>query len=237
MSSPGNMDFSACMERIERNLGDCVAKIRETGEVILLQKGALLPSDLPCWLDSGKCVLSLDDSRGDTISLFYFKPGQLVNFLPLLVKCFPLDADLLKRKVPSSHFHVKALTDCRLYSINMDWFAREFGRDSSLQCLFLHAAMLNLINSYRNVWNAPILSNTQRICTLIIASQEENGVLPGYLTQAEISRHLSMHPITVAKIFARLRKAGHIEKRDNAFVVANPDSLRALADGREKITY
>lgn len=237
MLRTGITDFEACSERIERNLKDCVAKIRATGEVIHLQKGAFLAPDLACWLDTGKCVLTLDDSRGDTISLFYFQPGQLVNFLPLLVKCFPLDATLLKRKIPSSHFHVKALTDCTLYSINHDWFAREFGTDPGLCSIFLHSAMLNLINSYKNVWNAPILSNTQRICTLIMASVEEGGVIPSYLTQAEISRHLSMHPITVAKIFAQLRKSGLIEKKGSLLVVANPACLQALADGREKINY
>lgn len=237
MQESGEHPFAACKGLIEANLKNCVVKIRETGQLIHLQKGAFLAPDLTCWLDEGKCVLSLDDSRGDVISLFYFKPGQLVNFLPLLVKCFPLDPVLLRRKIPSSYFHVKALTDCRLYSIDLDWFTREFASNPGLECLFLHAAMLNLINSYKNVWNAPILSNTQRICTLINASVEEDGVIPTYLTQAEISRHLSMHPITVAKIFGQLRKAGLIEKKGSKLVIVNPACLQALADGREKINY
>lgn len=227
-----------CAALLEEVLKSCVGELRETGNLIHLQKGAFVPPSQACWLEKGKCVLSLDDSRGDTLSLFYFRPGQLVNFLPLLVECFPIAPELIRKKIPSHFFHVKALVDCQLYAIDKVWFIKKIAVDPGISCLFLYSAMLNLIHSYIHVWNAPILSNTQRICRLIMAHMDDNSrEIPQYLTQAEISRHLSMHSITVAKIFGKLRKIGLIRKKDNRLFVDNPALLHALADGVEKITY
>lgn len=234
-----SLDYKNCVLQVEARLKECVEKIRATGEEIHLQKGEFLADGVACWLESGKCVLSMDDSRGDVLSLFYFKPGRLVNFLPLLVKSYPLDVHILKKKVPASRFHLKALEDCKLYAIDPKWFLQEFCQDPALSCLFLHSAILNLIESYITVWNAPILSNTQRICRLLLAAlDEENGNdIPDHLTQTEISRHLSIHAITVAKIFSRLRKMQLVVKDVNHLTVADRERLKALAEGREKITY
>lgn len=234
-----SLDYKSCVLQVESRLKECVDKIREPGKEIHLQKGEFLPTGLTCWLESGKCVLSMDDSRGDVLSLFYFKPGRLVNFLPLLVKTYPLDCHILKKKVPSSRFHLKALEDCKLYSIDHKWFIEEFCQDPALPSLFLHSAILNLIDSYITVWNVPILSTTQRICRLLLAAldEENDNHIPDHLTQTEISRHLSIHAITVAKIFSRLRKMKVVVKNGNQLTVVDKEFLKALAEGEEKITY
>ncbi len=218
---------------------DGLQQIRANGETIILERGATLNHERLFLLESGKMALRLASPRGETISVFYHSAGQLVNFMPLLVRCFPIDEKLLKRKLPGHMFHIKALEECRLLSIDNDWFMNGLIRNEAISALALYSCIVNLINVYARAYNCPILSNAQRICRMILSHTDDNprNPIPLYLTHAEISSYLSIHPITVSKIFGRLRNLGIIRKKSGMLVIEKIDELRAIAGGLKSISY
>lgn len=231
--------IAECAASLQRRLGTCVAEFRALDASRRLQKGETLVSAQPFWLESGKCALCIDNSTDQNISLFYFRTGQLVNFLPLLVQCFPIDAHVRKQKVPTAFFSIKALTDCQLTPLDSKKFLAAMLERADINAMIIHSCILNLLNTYFNAYNSPILSNAQRICRLILGTLEGDAEknIPAYLTHAEISRHLSMHPITVSKIFGKMRSLGIVSKDAGSFVIADLDALRAIAEGTTSITY
>lgn len=230
---------TSCVEILQENIVEALAKFRNVGKKIILAKGSNLVSEKVHCLEKGKCALCVNDPRGDPISMFYFRPGQMINFLPLLVQCFPFDKFIMQKKIPSNLFHVKALSDCELIVLDTEWFINTFLKETSICYFSLYSCILNLLNIYMCVHNCPILSNAQRICLLLISSIEDSpeGVIPPHLTLIEISRHLSIHSVTVAKIFSKLRNMGIIGKQGSNMVIMDMDRLSAIADGSENITY
>lgn len=231
--------MAAYGEILQKSLERALEEFHRHGEKIILAKGDILVSQKVHCLEKGKCALCVNDPRGEPISIFYFRPGQLINFLPLFAKCFPFDDFIAHKKVPTDMFHVKALSDCQLIVVDSDWVLNAFISDSAIANFVTYSCIVNLLNVYMCVHNCPILSNAQRICLLIISSIEEQGgnMIPEHLTHVEISRHLSIHPITVAKIFSKLRNMGVIEKAGSSLRIKDMDTLRAIAKGCQNISY
>lgn len=229
----------ACAEAMGRHIENCRARFRERGQKLLLRRGDSLGNDQLYCLEKGKCALCLNDPRGGIVSIFYHRAGQLVNVLPLVLKCLPLDGEVWEKKIPGNKFYVKALSDCELTVIDNDWFMRSLPEDASICSYVIYSCALNLVNIYASAYNCPILSNAQRVCRMIIMGLEtgRDNIIPPHLTHAEISNHLSIHIITVSKIFGKLRKLGIITKRNGDMLVNDACALKAIADGTQKLDY
>lgn len=228
-----------CAETMRRHLAASLALFREHGKPLRLHRGDSLGTEQLYHLEKGRCALYLTDPRGGIISIFYHRKGQLINVLPNVLKCLPLDGQFWQKKIPQNRFHVKALTDCELTIIDTDWFTRALAENVSISSYVIYSCALNLVNIYASAYNSPILSNAQRVCRMILMAldREQEGVIPPYLTHAEISNHLSIHIVTVSKILGRLRKLGIITKSGTAMLVNDAEALRAIADGMAKLDY
>lgn len=233
------VDAGSCLNALQERMTECDEAFRSFGRTRSLARGETLVADEPHCLMSGKCALCLNDPRGESVSLFYFQQGQLVNFLPLLANCFPITPMTRAKKIPRKEFAIRALTDCEFLYFDKDWFVGALLQKQTLDFYVIYSCIINLLNMYRAAHNSPILSNGQRICRFILSVMEDEitPALPDWLTQMEISRHLVMHPITVSKIFGKLRSSGILAREDGKLWVRNMEKLQELANGMDTLNY
>ncbi len=215
------------------------AILRSIGTEHVLQKGELLRTDHICYLLKGLCILSFYGPCGDETSLLFFEPGRLFNFMPKLSRLYPLQPKTLRRKLPRDAFAVRAKEESILLFIDHNVFERELAGSLPLHSLLVQSLTENCENLISHAGNSPLLPTPQRICRLLaeMMAEEPPHAVPSYLSYSEISLHLAIHPITVAKIFKALKEDGITERKGRTLTVADPERLRAIARGMEDFEY
>ena len=217
----------------------CEALLRQIGREERLSKGALLQTDHIYYLLEGLCVLIHFGPLGEESSLLYFEAGRLLNFLPKLSRVYPMQPRTLRRKQPRDTFAVRAKTACRLVRIDHDAFVRELGKSAPLHALLEQSLAENCLNLLARAGNSPLLPAPQRICRLAGELMPERPPfrLPPYMSYAEMAVHLSMHPVTVAKVFQALKAEGIAWREGGSVCVFDPERLRRIASGEESLHY
>lgn len=212
--------------------------LHEIGEEFLLPKGKLMRQKDLYYLIDGKCALCIHGDAGEELSLIYFYPGRLLNFLPCLTRFYPLQPLLDKRRVPLHSFVIRAVCNCRFLRIPHDVFLEKYFHSLPLHSLIVQSLVENTYSLFSHAFNSPMLPTGQRICRLLLEIMDDEP--PHYLqriTYAEISSHLSIHFVTVAKVFKALRQAEIIRKQPGGISVIRPEQLRRFAEGREHLPY
>jgi len=232
---PGLLKASA----LARRKAEYEAILRTIGTLHVLHKGELLRTDHICYLLKGLCILSFYGPCGDESSLIFFEPGRLFNFLPKLSRVYPLQPKTVRRQLPRDAFAVRAKEDCQLILVDHNVFERELATSLPLHSLLVQSLTENCENLISHAGNSPLLPASQRICRLLaeMMSDYPPHALPAYLSYSEISLHLSIHPITVAKIFKALKEEGITARQGRTLAVADPERLRAIACGMEEFGY
>ena len=215
------------------------AILRSIGTEHVLRKGEILRTGNICYLLKGLCILSFYDPCGDETTLIYFEPGRLFNFMPKLVKVYPLQPKTVRRQLPIDAFAVRAKEDCLFLFIDHNVFERELAASLPLHSLLVQSLTENCENLISHAGNSPLLPAPQRICRLLaeMMAEEPPHAVPSYLSYSEISLHLAIHPITVAKIFKALKEDGITERKGRTLTVADPERLCAIARGMEDFEY
>lgn len=215
------------------------AILREMGEEFSLSKGKKVQTEDLLYLIEGKCSLSCYAESGEEVALIYFYPQRLLNFMPSLTRYYPLQEINKKRSVPVQYFAVRAVENCRFLRISAKRFLERYFSSIPLHALIVHSLIENSFALFTHAFNSPLLPASQRICRLLVdlMRDEPPHTLLTPLTYAEISAHLSIHFVTVAKVFKALRKASIIDKKPGTITVLYPDELRRIADGKERLIY
>lgn len=213
--------------------------LHSMGEDFLLPRGKILRENHIYYLREGRCALCAYGQCGETSTLIYFEPGRLLNFLPSLSRLYPLHPMTRRRGVPRKFFAVRALTNCRFLCVRHETFMEAFAGSLPLHSLMVRSLTENMLNLLTYAFNSPLLPAGQRICRLLadVMDDQPPHALPRHMTYPEISTHLSIHPITVAKVFKALREKGIVRKKDAGLTVADVDRLHRIAGGLEELTY
>ncbi len=217
----------------------CEALLRRIGKEERLAKGALLLTDHIYYLLEGLCALIHFGPLGEESSLIYFEAGRMLNFLPKLSRIYPMQPKTLRRRQPRDTFAVRAKSACRLVRIDHDVFLRELDQSALLHSLLEQSLMENCLNLLARAGNSPLLPAPQRICRLLAELMPERAPyrLPRYMSYAEMAVHLSIHPVTVARIFQALKAEGIAWRDGGAICVFDPERLRRMACGEEALAY
>ena len=216
-----------------------VEMLRQMGEEYVLPKGKMMQQKDLYYLLEGKCALCIHGTEGEELSLIYFYPGRLLNFLPSLNKYYPLQHITNKRRVPLQSFVVRAVTDCRFLRIASDIFIKNYISSIELHSLIVQSLIENVYSLFSHSFNSPKLPVYQRICRLLLEIMNDTPphTLQRHITYAEISTHLSIHTVTVAKVFKALRQAEIISRDMGNVTVINPNELRRIAEGKQRLPY
>lgn len=201
---------------------------RKAGKKITIKEGKEISFKSHVGLiESGICRLATITPEGNERVYIYFKKGNLVGFLRHL---------LPESEYPESHIYktrnrVRSMTEVTMYLIEIDAYQHLLDHESEAYIDLTLALAQNLSNMLEHsslvaCENAPI-----RICTMLIEFSEYcegRWFLPRCFTQNEIANFLSLHKITVAKIFKTLRLAGYIQRSKRDIELLDKKSLEMI---------
>ena len=213
--------------------------LREMGTEIDLPKGAVMRRDRVYFLESGYCALLALTDTGESYSFLYFRPGMLLNFMPAVAHTVKLH-EVTRRRVSVLNQHViMTRTPCRLLAVGAKDFACKVANSLPHQRLLTQALVENWINLLSLSLDITSRPAAVRVCRLLLDNtpDEPASRIPGFLTYPEIAAHLSLHCITVTKIFSALRHEGLLQKEGRAHLLMDRERLARMAGEEEDLVY
>lgn len=187
-------------------------------------------------IESGICGLATVTPKGNERVYIYFKKGNLIGFLRHLLP----ESDYPESHIYKTRNRIRTMTEVTVYLIEADLFHNLLDNEPQAYIDLTLALAQNLSNMLEHsslvaCENAPI-----RVCTVLVEfSEYRKGrwILPRCFTQNEIANFLSLHKITVAKIFKTLRSAGYIERNMRNIELLDKKSLEMIIQRELCIWY
>lgn len=213
--------------------------LKKIGKEVVIPKGTRLPSENIYYLIEGVSALTCLTPSGEESSYIFFKQGMLLNFLPILIHTTGLEIDITRRRFSKINHTIYTKTRCRFICIPGEVFLDYLEKNPALYMILVRSLTENMVNLLALSTEIVSKSASARVCQVIldIMSDDEEPVIPRFLTYTEIAFYLSMHEITVAKIFKALRRDNIIKKSGRSSVVVDVDTLTQIADGAIDLHY
>lgn len=212
--------------------------MRHISQELVLPKGTVLSPRMIYYLIDGVCSLLCLSKEGNEYSFVYFKPHMLLNFLPTVAR-HGVYGNITEKRIQRMRHIIMTKTPCTVLCTPGEVFLRHMEQNLYLNQLLVRSLTenwVNLLDLSTGITSAPV---SVRVCQLVVdnlPAVPPYGI-PRFLTHAEIAAHLSMHTITVTKIFRALREQKIIEKDGNAHIVIDLPGMLAVCDGSVPLTY
>lgn len=205
---------------------------------ISVPRGTRLMVDRVYYLLDGAVTLTAMSVTGAYHSLVYFEPGDLLSFIPSVNQAYAIPHDAFDFLLSNESLVMLTKTPCRLICTEHREFMAHMDEEP-LKTLLIRGLAGNLMKIIVQSVNNSTLSATVRVCRMLSVFMEEKPPhrLPRYLTHTEIAGHLSMHVMTVTKIFQSLRKEGILGRDHGITFVKNPVELMKLASQLSQLSY
>lgn len=218
--------------------------LNKLGEKIVLAKDETLRQPQTTYKDlyylvDGHCALCMAGPTGKDIYIIYFFPGRLLNFLPALEKYYPRKQCALCYTSPFADFYVKALKKSELIRVNYQAFLEEFGQSLPLHSLIIQSLVENCYDLFTHLFKSLEMPAWQKVARELLENMEgpHPHILPRKITYSEIATHLSIHTVTVAKIFRALQDNDIIERVKDGIMIHDPLRIWRIAKGEERLFY
>ena len=213
--------------------------LRSLGREERLPKGFQIRSNSVYLLLEGSMTLSSREPSGEEVTLIYFEPGMLANFIPSLSSMLPMHNLTRSRLIIRRNFVIKTRSECRCVVIEPARFLLELQNNLLLNKILLCALTENLLNMFSLATNSSTLPASQRVCRLLLQFVPKTTpyLVHPPLTYQDIATHLSMHAMTVAKIFTALKNEGLIARKGRQVVITNMGQMRDIAMGMRELDY
>lgn len=190
-------------------------------------------SNYAFYLESGACALTSLTKDGEEKIYLYFTSDRLVNFNPVMMKDY-------HGLYQQTHFYLVAKTNCIVYQLHEQMLYDLMKENPSFNAFLLDILSQNYVDALNRFHQMQEDSATIRLCRLLLThSKKSNGekVLPDYFTYSEISKFLGIHPVTVARIMAKLKQYGYIKKAGHATVIVKATQLETLINSGMDLDY
>ncbi len=237
-SSPFGSSFDAKDTTGLPDLETCRRHLLRFSREIAVSRGAKLPVNKVYFLLEGTVTLTALSATGGHHSLIYFRPGDLLSFIPSVNHAYGIPHDAFDFLLYNESLAMCAKTSCRLVCTENHDFMLHM-HEEPLHTLLIRGLAGNLMKIIVQSVNNCTLPAIVRVCRMLSVSMEKDPphALPRYLTHTEIAGHLSMHVMTVTKIFHSLRKAGILGKEHGTTFVKNPQELVKLSSQVSQLSY
>ena len=205
---------------------------------ITVPRGVKLMVDRVYFLLEGSVTLTALSATGGHHSLIYFHPGDLLSFIPSVNQAYAIPHEAFDILLYNESLAMCTKTPCRLICTEHREFMQHMDEEP-LKTLLIRGLAGNLMKIIVQSVNNCTLPATVRVCRLLSVSMEKDPPhrIPRYLTHTEIAGHLSMHVMTVTKIFQSLRKAGILGRDRGMTFVRNPEELMKLSSQISQLSY
>ncbi|WP_291329496.1 Crp/Fnr family transcriptional regulator [Desulfovibrio sp. UCD-KL4C] len=225
--------------KVDTELSSNMEILSAIGTEIEVPKGARFDFRNIYYLKEGIAALTHLTLAGEQSSFIYFKPGMLLNFLRPIITATGIGSDITMKRLSSLDHGIYAKTKCKCLCINGATFLEQAERDSALYRMLLRSISENLINVLALSTELSTKPASLRVCQVLFdfMSDDTPPEIPRYLTYNEIAFYLSMHVITVTKIFKALKQSGVIDKKGRTTIVIDKARLFAIGTGVEELKY
>lgn len=206
---------------------------------IQVPKKTLLDKKYVYYIKSGYCALTNFTHDGGRHTFIMFKPGVVFNFLPSVRKKIYHSTKYSFNSVWYPLLSIYTCSKCTLLAIESDKFLDLVSANEDVDTLFMHSYTQNVLKLLSSA-NAMITSNAvARVAIAILDGipEEPPYILPSIYTYSEISAYISLHTVTIAKIFKAFIEHKIIAKEGNTKIVINYEALEAIAKEEMKIDY
>ena len=218
--------------------------LKKLGEKAVLPRGETLRRPEKSSMDvyflvEGLCALCMEGASGKDMAIIYFLPGRMLNFLPALQKFYPHKVCELCYQAPFADFFVKAIKNSELVRVNHQLFMEEFVHSLPLQTVIIQSLVQNCYDLFSHLLKSLEMPAWQRVARELLENMSgpEPHILPRKITYGEIATHLSIHTVTVAKIFRALQDNGIIERVKDGIMIRDPLRIWRIANGEERLFY
>lgn len=206
---------------------------------VVYPRGARLPYKNVYYLKEGICALTHYTREGEESSFLYFKPGMMLNFLNSVVNATGMVSEISGKRYSKFNHAIYTKTECRLLTVKGTFFLGYLEKNPELYKLLLRSLSENLINIL--ALSTDIVSKPAgvRVCQVILdfMTDDDPPQVPKYFTYPEIAFYLSMHVMTVTKVFKALRQEGIVDRMGRTARVLRPDKLVDIVNGDVELTY
>lgn len=208
------------------------------GKEITVPRSTKLITNQVYYLLEGIVTLTAVSAAGERHSLVYFEPGDLLNFMPSVNHVYSIPHETFDFMLYNESLSMFAKTPCRLICTEHKKFMCHMDEEP-VKTLLIRGLAANLLKILVQSVNNCTLPATARVCRMlsVFMQQHEPYTIPQYLTHTEIAGHLSLHVMTVTKIFQSLRKEGILVREHGVTFVKNPARLMSLASQQSLISY
>ena len=220
------------------DIESCRKYLLQFSREITVPRGSKLIIDRVYYLIEGAVTLTAMSAVGGYHSLIYFSPGDLLSFIPSVNQAYAIPHDAFDFLLYNESLAMIAKTPCRLVCTEHREFMQHMDEEP-LKTLLIRGLAGNLMKIIVQSVNNSTLPATVRVCRMLSVFMEKKPPhnLPRYLTHTEIAGHLSMHVMTVTKIFQSLRKAGILGRNLGVTYIKNPQELLNLASQHRQLSY
>lgn len=185
------------------------------------------------YLVDGIASLTSINMDGEEKDFIYFNSDTLLGFVPVLMQHYRKHRRIQEENTPSSKkagspFGIGTKTDCVFFRIDEQKFERLIEQDPDFLSYVMETVTYNYVAMVEKFQNMQEERASVRLYKWFLTfSKPENGyrIVPHGFTYAEIAKYLGMHPVTVSKLAADLKKQGVIEKREGKLVILKEDWL------------
>ncbi|WP_421899748.1 Crp/Fnr family transcriptional regulator [Maridesulfovibrio sp.] len=216
-----------------------IESLKEIGVEVTIPKGGEFDYENIYYLKEGMAALTHLTPGGGQSSFLYFKAGMLLNFLRPAITKTGIASDITLKRFTNLNHTIYAKTECRCLSFNGEVFMNYLERNPELYKLLMQSLCDNLINLLALSTDIVSKPANVRVCQVLLdfMTDDDPPQIPRFLTYNEIAFYLSMHVITVTKIFKALKQSGIINKKGRNTTVADVEKLRAIVDGTGTLEY
>lgn len=173
---------------------------------------------------------SLTDDGEETVMLF-FQGNRLLGFTPMLMRRFRGGGSR-----DAEPFGIDTKTDCVFYRIDEKTFNRLMDDDPVFMTCVLEIVTCNYVDLVHKYHESQGNSAKKRFAKCLLDfSVESDGrrYVPKAFTYVEIAKYLGVHPVTVSKMAAELRKQGIIQKSPMGILILDGKRLESRAAEEE----
>lgn len=185
------------------------------------------------YLINGIASLTSLTAEGEEKDFLYFSRESLLGFAPALMRHYRKMRGETARPPEAEEntpFGIDTKTDCSFYRLDERTFERLLEEDPQFQSHVIEAVTLNYVTLVRKFYSSQEESASRRFYKWLLEFSSPEGagrVVPKGFTYAEIAKYLGMHPVTVYKLAANLKKEGVLTKEKGHIVILDEKRLRS----------
>lgn len=225
------------MSDVSRNRASMA--LAEIATEIQVPKKTMLDRKNVYYLKSGYCSLTNFTNDGKRHTYIIFKPGVLFNFIPSVREKIYTDTQYYFDPLWYPLLSMYTCSKCSLLSIDNNKFIELTKSNDDVNNLLLHSYTENVTKLVASTNAMRTSSAVARVAIAILDGIPANPpyILSNIYTYSEISAYISLHTVTIAKIFKAFIEQNIIVKEGNTKIVVDYAALKNIAKENIEIEY